>query len=322
MLTDSLLLIVGLFLLVAGGDGLVRGASALAFRLGISPLVVGLTVVAFGTSAPELSVNVAAAITDRGEISFANVVGSNIANVGLAVGLVALFRPIAIERAVIVREIPMMTLGTVATLVLACDVWLTGSDGPNSFSRADGLTLLLFFVIFLYYTVSEGLRQRSAAAGEPPVEGLLTFPRALVYVALGLGGLMLGGNLTVDSASSLALQLGLSQAFVGLTVVALGTSLPEIVTSLMGVLRGSDAIAVGNVVGSNIFNVLFVLGTTSSIRAVPVPAGGIWDLLVALAFALVLLPISFNPARRIGRKGGVLLVSGYVGFIAWRAIAG
>lgn len=319
MLTDLLLLAVGLALLVAGGDGLVRGASALAFRLGVSPLVVGLTVVAFGTSAPELSVNVAAALTDRGEISFANVMGSNIANIGLAIGLVAMLRGITIERAVIVREIPMMTLSTVAALVLASDPWLTGTAGPGGYSRADGVMLLLFFVIFVYYTTSEALRQRGGSEGEERDEKLLSIPRALFYFALGLGGLVLGGDLTVDAASSLALQLGLSQAFVGLTVVALGTSLPEIVTSLMGVLRGSDSIAIGNVVGSNIFNVLFVLGTTSTISDVPVPDGGTEDLLVALVFALALLPISFNPARRIGRAGGVFLVVGYVAFIAWRA---
>jgi cation:H+ antiporter len=319
VLTELLLLVAGLLLLVAGGDGLVRGASALAFRLGVSPLVVGLTVVAFGTSAPELAVNVTAALSDRGEISFANVMGSNIANVGLAIGLVAILRGIRIERAVIVREIPMMTLGTVAALVLASDARLAGGEGPGSYTRADGLMLLLFFAIFLYYTTNEALRQRGAAAGDGPDASLLSIPRALVYVALGLGALVLGGDLTVDSASSLALQLGFSQAFVGLTVVAVGTSLPEIVTSLMGVLRGSDAIAVGNVVGSNIFNVLFVLGTTATIRPVPVPEGGFGDLLAALGFALVLLPISFNPARRIGRAGGVLLIASYAAFIAWRA---
>jgi cation:H+ antiporter len=218
-----------------------------------------------------------------------------------------------------VREIPMMSLSTVAALVLASDAWLTDARGTAGFSRADGLMLLLFFVIFLYYTTNDALRQReTVAARQQPEASAISIPRALLYFLLGLGGLVLGGDLTVGSASALALQLGISQTLIGLTVVAVGTSLPEIVTSVMAVLRGADAIAVGNVVGSNIFNVLFVLGTSATLRAVPVPAFGTWDLLVALAFALVLLPLSFNPQRHIGRVGGLLLLGAYAAYIAWR----
>jgi cation:H+ antiporter len=318
VLTDLLLLGVGLLLLVAGGDGVVRGASALAYRCGVSPLIVGLTVVAFGTSAPELAVNIAAALGDRAEISFGNVLGSNIANIGLALGAMALLRPVAIQRPVIVREIPMMSLSTVAALVLASDAWLTDARGAGGFSRADGLMLLLFFVIFLYYTTNDALRQRESVSTQQPDASAISIPRALLYFLLGLGGLVLGGDVTVGSASALALELGISQTLIGLTVVAVGTSLPEIVTSVMAVLRGADAIAVGNVVGSNIFNVLFVLGTSATLRAVPVPAFGTWDLLVALAFALVLLPLSFNPQRHIGRVGGLLLLGAYAAYIAWR----
>jgi cation:H+ antiporter len=319
--SDLFLLAVGLLLLVVGGDGLVRGASALAFRMGVSPLVVGLTVVAFGTSAPELAVNLSAALKGSSEIAFGNVLGSNIANVGLVLGLSALLRPIAIERPVIVREIPMMSLSTVAALVLAADALLDGVGATARYSRGDGLTLLLFFGIFLYYTSNEALRQRGDRDGSALPEGLLSLPRAVLYCALGLAALVLGGNVTVGSASSLAAALGISQTLIGLTVVAVGTSLPELVTSLIGVLRGSHAIAVGNVVGSNIFNLLFVLGTTASVRAVSVPSGALWDLLVALAFALVLLPMSFNPRRHIDRRGGVVLLIAYAAYIAWRASA-
>lgn len=322
MLSELFLLAVGLLLLVAGGDGLVRGASALAFRMGVSPLVVGLTVVAFGTSAPELAVNLSAALKGASEISFGNVLGSNIANVGLVLGLSALLRPVAIQRPVIVREIPMMSLSTVAALVLAADALLDGPGATSRYSRGDGLTLLLFFGIFLYYTTHDALRQRENRDGSGTAEGQLSLPRAVLYCALGLAALVLGGNVTVGAASTLAAALGISQALIGLTVVAVGTSLPELVTSVMGVLRGSHAIAVGNVVGSNIFNLLFVLGTTASVRAVEVPSGGVWDLLVALAFALVLLPMSFNPQRQIGRPGGVLLLISYAAYIAWRASVG
>jgi cation:H+ antiporter len=322
VLTDLLLLGVGLLLLVAGGDGVVRGASALAYRCGVSPLIVGLTVVAFGTSAPELAVNLSAALKGSAEIAFGNVLGSNIANVGLVLGLSALLRPVAIQRPVIVREIPMMSLSTVAALVLAADALLDGAGASSRFSRGDGLTLLLFFGIFLYYTTNEALRQREGRDGSAPAEGQLSLPRAVFYCALGLTALVLGGNVTVASASALASALGVSQTLIGLTVVAVGTSLPELVTSLIGVLRGSHAIAVGNVVGSNIFNLLFVLGTTASVRAVGVPSGGLWDLLAALFFALVLLPMSFNPQRHIGRVGGVLLLIAYAAYILWRASEG
>lgn len=320
MTTDVLLLILGLVLLVGGGDALVRGASALAYRLGISPLIVGLTVVAFGTSAPELAVNVAGALSGKGELSFGNVMGSNIANIALVLGATALIRPIALQREVIVREVPMMSLAAMAALILSQDLSLGDARGDmgDSFSRADGFVFLLFFAIFLYYTVGDALRQRSGGRRDQEIAGL-SVPRAVTLTVFGLAALVVGGRLTVDSASSLALAMGISQAVVGLTVVAVGTSLPELVTSMIGVYRGETDMAVGNVVGSNIFNILFVLGTTSAIHEVPVPAGGTLDILVVLALSIGLLPLSFNADNKLMRKGGALLLVVYFGYLGWRA---
>ena len=322
MLSDVLFLVLGMGLLLGGGDSLVRGASALAHRLGISPLVVGLTVVAFGTSAPELAVNVAGALSGAGEISFGNVMGSNIANVALVIGAVAVLRPIGIERAVIVREIPMMTLAAIAAAVMGLDHLFDRGALGDRYSRADGVMFLLLFGVFLYYTCNDALRQRESAQGAPQTEGHMAIGLAVVWVVLGLVGLVLGGHWTVSSASSLALQLGVSQTVVGLTVVAVGTSLPELVTSLVGVLRGADSLAVGNVVGSNIFNLLFVLGTTSVIRPVPVPSLGAWDLGMVILVSVALLPLAFNRTRCVGRSGGLLLLAAYFGYMTWRSLQG
>jgi cation:H+ antiporter len=323
LLADLLLLLLGLVLLVGGGDALVRGASAMAYRLGISPLVVGLTVVAFGTSAPELAVNMAGALSGRGELSFGNVMGSNIANVGLVVGATALIRPLALHRAVIVREIPMMSLAALAALVMSLDRFLSGgaADTVDQFSRGDGLMFLLLFGVFLYYTINDALRQRSEMRAEEKALARMSLLRAVLLFVFGLAALVAGGQVTVDAASSIALALGMTEAVVGLTVVAVGTSLPELVTSMVGAFRGEQEIAVGNIVGSNIFNLLFVLGTTSTTRPLPVPARGTADVLMVIALSVILLPLSFNPERSIPRKGGVVLLLSYVGYLSWRALS-
>jgi cation:H+ antiporter len=351
--TDVLFLVVGLVLLVGGGDALVRGASALARHFGISPLVVGLTVVAFGTSAPELFVNVIAVFEGKGELSFGNVIGSNIANIGLVIGLTALVRPVAMPAAIITREIPMMTLASLVALALAFDVVLgetpmdflsqdgaalvgtptdvlsqTGGDvlvgtPRDFFSRADGIVLLLLFCVFIYYTVSDALRHRgeSLSAGQGGESRPLMPSVALTIV--GFAGLAGGGYLTVDGASGVASALGVSDAVIGKTIVAVGTSLPELVTSLLSVIRKETDLAVGNAVGSNIFNLLFVLGVTGTLRPVPVPSGGHLDLMIATALAALLLPLSINPTRHVSRWSGGLLFGIYAGFMlytGWRSL--
>ena len=319
MLIDILLLILGLSLLTGGGEMLVRGASALARSMGVSPLVVGLTVVAFGTSAPELSVNVAAALKGQSDISFGNIMGSSIANIGLIVGATALVRPLQIHTNVIVREIPMMLLASAATLVICMDRAM--GSGEDSFSQADGAVLLLFFAVFIYYTIQDALRQRGVPSQEES-SPKRSIPFDLLLIALGLGGLVLGGRVTVSSAEDIALAIGVSEVVIGLTVVAIGTSLPELVTALIATSRGQSDLAMGNVVGSNIFNLLFVLGITATIRPIAIPEGGGLDLAVMIVLAVALLPLSFNPKRSIGRTAGAVLLLLYFAYIAWRTVGG
>ncbi len=320
------LLALGIATLVAGGHFLVRGGSEVARRLGVSPLLVGLTVIAFGTSAPELAVNLAGSLSGRGDVSFGNVVGSNLANLGLILGVAALVRPLRIRSQLIAREIPLMLLGTVAFLVLALDGPLRG-EAPR-FDRSDGIVLVLFFTVFLYTTARTMLRQRASDAlliqTEERAQGpdLPPVGRSVSFVTLGLAGLIAGGELTVRNAAGFGLLIGLPPALVAFTVVAVGTSLPELVTSVIAARRGETEMAVGNVIGSNLFNVLFIMGTTSVIRPVPVPSGGITDILALVAASLLLFPLSLSDHGRIVRAEGAVLVLLWVLYTAWRLTLG
>jgi cation:H+ antiporter len=325
MVLNILELIFGVVLLVVGGDTLVRGSASLARYLGVTPLVIGLTVVAFGTSAPELAVNLSAALTDRGDISFGNIIGSNLANMGLIIGLTALLTPIAIQRTIVRREIPFMLLATAAVVAMAGDSYIDRYE-KSIISRSDGISLLLLFGIFMYYTITDALSQRNGDVYLHDLEEIADghtrrSPRLWVAALLtvgGLAGVIGGGYLTVEGASHIALAMGVSQTVVGLTVVAVGTSLPELTASLMAARRGHVDMAIGNVVGSNVFNVLFVLGTTAVVRPLDVPAGGYADLALVAVLSLALLPMARTDHRISRFEGGGLLLT-YVGYIAFRA---
>ncbi|QJA05641.1 calcium/sodium antiporter [Thermosulfurimonas marina] len=313
-----LLTLLGLAILLAGGDLLVRGAAGLSRRLGISPTVIGLTVVAFGTSAPELAVNVAAALR-AGEISFGNIVGSNLANIGLGIGLAALVRPLVIRSVVVRREIPMMLLATAAVLAAALDPWLTG--GPALYSRSEGLLFLLIFLVFIYYNLLEiFLNRKNGLAAQAAAEAprALPVPLALLFFFLGLAGLVGGSEITVRYAVLLSEGLGVPKAFIGFTLIALGTSLPEIATSLVAVYRGETDLLVGNIVGSNIFNFLFILGITACIRPVPVPAQGFSDLAATTFLSVGLLAAAFD--RRIKRYEGALFLVFYLTYLGYKVL--
>ena len=319
MALDIILLITGLAFLLGGGDVVVRGATGLARNLGVSPLAIGLTVVAFGTSAPELAVNAIAAWNGRGDISFGNIFGSNMANIGLIVGCTALIKAISIQRSFVSRELPMMLLATIAAAVMGMDELL--GRGPNIFSRGEGVVLLLLFFVFLFYTVGDFVRQR----GQDPAESLLeespvtgTLANAGL-TALGLLMLVGGAELSVDAAVEIARVLGVPEVIIGLTVLAIGTSLPELVASVMATMRGHVGLAIGNVVGSNIFNLLLVLGVTSLIRPFTLPDGGYMDLAVVLLLSFLLMFVSITSRRVIIRSEAVLLLLIYVGYIGWRA---
>ena len=295
MLGDVGIVVFGMVFLLGGGELLVRGATALARSLGVSPLAIGLTVVAFGTSAPELAVNIGAALSDSGTLAFGNIFGSNMANIGLIVGLTALITPLPIHNTVVTRELPMMVLGLAAAAAMAFDVEL--GETRDAFSRSDGLVLLLFFVVFLRYTLGDLLRQRSEGrAGDEALGGAIdpaeTESRGAVRDSLlslvGLVGLLIGARATVIGSVGLARALNVPEVVIGLTVVSIGTSLPELVAALAAVRRKQLDMAVGSVVGSNIFNTLLVAGVTSVVSPMPIPRGGHLDLMVTGVLSLIL----------------------------------
>lgn len=332
MTLDFLILIAGLLLLVFGGDVLVRGSVGLAKSFGISTLIVGLTVVAFGTSAPELAVNILAAIDGNGDLSFGNIIGSNIANVGLILGLTALLKPVAVHPSILKRDIPIMLLATGAVVAMCYDsAWTTAAPGAtpvvDQVDRGDGIILVMIFGMFLVMTIRSALRERK---GEDPVLAdkeaeIAEVGPPNVWIALlltlgGLVGVVLGGKFTVDGASAIARALEVSDVIIGLTIVAVGTSLPELATCVSAVRKGHTDIAVGNVVGSNIWNLLLILSVTSIVRAIVVPAGGYADLWMCAGLSAAMLPLAMRGERHIGRIAGLFLLIAYVAFIVWRTV--
>lgn len=310
-----ILILLGFIVLITGADLLVKGASSLARRMKISDMTIGLTVVAFGTSAPELSVNVLAAVRGTADIAIGNVLGSNIANVFLILGVASLIMPLKVTSEVVWRETPMNLLATVALFILANDILIDG-EYASFLSRSDGMILLSFFAVFLYYTISESLRSRGAEeiTGHP---GMGIF-KSLLWVVLGLAGLVLGGQWIVSGAVAISKAWGVSQSVIGLTVVAVGTSLPELATSAVAAYRGNADIAVGNVVGSNIFNLLFILGISALVHPLPMNVDSNRDIGVVLLAGLLLFLAMFTGARhKIDRWEGAVFLSFYIGYLVW-----
>ncbi len=323
MIIDVLLLLAGLVILIFGGESLVRGSVALAQRLGISPLIVGLTTVAFGTSTPELVISITAALDGSTSISFGNVIGSNITNIGLVLGITAIVRPIVVNSSIIIREIPMLLLCSSAALVLGLDSWF--GETEDHFSRGDGAMLLLLFTVFVYYTIKDVIEQKSSDKFLEDAQGSVSQDiqpswKIIGYIVLGLLGLTYGGNMVVGSAVTIAVSFGIKEVVIASTVLAIGTSLPELTICTMAALKGHNDLAIGNIIGSNIFNLLLVLGVTSAITPVTVPDKSWIDLVIMLGFTIAILPMAINHQKKITRGEGILLVCGFVGFIFWQTI--
>lgn len=314
-------IVAGLGMLIAGAEGLVRGAASLAARLRVSPLVIGLTVVAFGTSAPELTVNLIAAIQGSADIGIGNVVGSNIANILLILGISSLIVPLTVTHNTVWKEIPLALLGVVLLFIMGNDQLLDGT-GFNALTRTDGLALMSLFFIFVYYITGLARAERAAQADaveeeDEPVRQY-TMLSSIALTIGGLGGLVIGGRLLVDGAITLAEAAGLSEALIGLTVVAVGTSLPELATSAVAAFRGHADIAIGNVIGSNIFNVFWVLGLTSTILRLPFNPATNVDILASVAATALLFGLMFVGKRRqLERWQGAILVLLYAGYIVY-----
>ncbi len=310
------IVVLGLVLLIGGGAAMVHGASQAAIKLGWSPMLIGLTIVGFGTSAPELIVSLVAAAQGMSEIVFGNVIGSNICNIGLVLGLAALLSPLEIHGQLVRRELPLLLLGSAAILFMALDEFLF-SVAPR-INAIESIILLLLFAGFLYLSaISLRDTRRSECGLRSDIEHshIMSSEAPSKYwwltLAAGFALLFIGGKVTVDGSVALAELLGVSSAIIGLFVVAVGTSLPELVTSAVAAMRGESDLAVGNVVGSNIFNGLFVLPASGLISNIDVPVGGVVDVLVSMAFAILLVSVFYLCKARINRVMGVMFLLCY-----------
>lgn len=321
ILMDILFLVGGLLLILLGANGLTDGAASVAKRFHIPSIVIGLTIVAFGTSAPELTVSISSALKGSADIAIGNVVGSNTFNTLMIVGCTALFAPIAITRNTLKREIPLCILSSFVLLICANDVFLDGG-GENILSITDGLLLLCFFAIFLSYTFA--IAKRDGSMKEPLQEEdeirLLPAWKSTLYILGGLAGLIIGGNFFVDGASGIARGLGVSESIIGLTLVAGGTSLPELATSIVAALKTlkkNPEIAIGNVIGSNLFNIFFVLGCSASITPLRLTGITNFDLWVLVGASLLLWLFGvFFGKRIITRLEGSILILCYIAYTA------
>ena len=304
MLIELVLLVVGFVMLIKGADIFVEGAAGIAAKFGIPQLVIGLTIVAMGTSAPEAAVSIAAALKGTADITIGNVVGSNIMNILVILGVTSVIVAIAVQASTVRYEIPFVILVSIILLVMGA---LDGKIG-----RVDGAVLWLLFVVYFVYLF---LMAKHGTAEDEEITDAPVW-KLLLFVIIGIVLIVVGADVSVDAASEIARVIGLSERFIGLTIVAFGTSLPELCTSVVAAKKGKADLAIGNIVGSNIFNILFVVGTTALIIPVPFNPAFVIDTTVAIA-AAVLLWICVVKNRRLTRPGGVAMLAGYVGYFAY-----
>ncbi len=320
MFIEILFFIIGLALLIKGADWLIDHSAHLARTMGISPLIIGLTVVAFGTSLPEMIVSTFAAVKGAADLSIGNIVGSNIANIGLILGVSALIRVLPIRLSTLIYEMPFLLVSAFLLMLLSNDQNLFLKES-FTLSRIDGLILLGMFGLFLWYVIKNAREQQQEAAVKKEYDQKYGEKHQLwkdiLFIGLGLTALIVGGKVAVDNAVKIALGLGISEAFIGLTIVAIGTSLPELMTSLVAAYKKQADIAVGNIVGSSIFNILLVLGVSSVIAPLTVnPTLLFVDMVVMVLFSISLLAF-VTTGRKISRTEGAVLLLGYVAYIGY-----
>lgn len=300
MLLNIILLVVGFIVLIKGADFFVDGASGIAGNFKVSKMLIGLTIVSFGTSAPEFAVSVKSILSGNGDIVLGNVIGSNIINILLILGVSALFHSLNVKNNTVKKELPITMLITFAFASLMADS-IFDKGIVNTFTRLDGFVLLLFFLVFIYYLISMA---RNKIEDEKDEE-LLSMKKAIIFTIVGLVGIVLGSNFVVDSASAIAKALGVSERLISLTIIALGTSLPELVTSVTATRKGEYDIAIGNVVGSNIFNIGMVIGLPITIfGGIGAVAFSYIDIIVMIISAILLFMFSFNDYK-ISKKEGI-----------------
>lgn len=318
MFINILILIAGFALLIKSADILVDGSSSLAKKFGISSIVIGLTIVAFGTSAPELVINIISSAQGATEIAIGNILGSNIANTLLILGVAAVITNLRAKKNTTWKEIPFSLLAVVILALVANDALIDGAT-DSVLSRIDGLVLLSFFIIFLYYTF--GIAKIQEEEKTPSVKTYRNWVSALMIIG-GLAGLTIGGKLVVDHAVQIASSFGVSESLIGLTIVALGSSLPELVTAAVAAYKNQVDIAIGNVIGSNIFNIFWILGLSATIRPLPFTPALNFDVIITLATTLILFAFMLGGERHIlKRKHGLIFIAMYflyIGFLIYR----
>ena len=306
IIIQVVLLIVGFVFLIKGSDFFVDGASSIASILRVPTIIVGLTIVAFGTSAPEAAVSITSSLTGNNALAVSNVIGSNLFNMLMVIGIAALLGDLLMEKSVLNKDLPFLVGITILFAIFIFIGW--------NITNIEGIILLVILIAYIIYLILNAKKSSESTIVEKPK---LSLPKSIIFMIVGLAGIVLGGDLVVDSASAIALALGMSETLVGLTIVAIGTSLPELVTSLTALKKGENQMVIGNVIGSNIFNILFVLGASSAISAIPLSPSLLTDVLFMLAVT-VLCFIFGKTQEKYDKKEGVILV---VLFIAYMAFA-
>ncbi len=314
-----LIILAGFLFLIKGADWLVDGASAIAKKFNVPDLVIGLTIVAFGTSAPELLVNITASLQNNTDIAIGNILGSNIVNIFLILGVASVIFPLTVAKNTIWKEIPLSLLAAGLAGIMVNDR-IIDNGNFSGLTRIDGLVFLSFFLVFLYYTY--GASKNGNGNGNQNGKSIMNLKKSSSLVMIGLVFLMIGGKLVVDGATSLALAFGVSEFLIGLTIVAIGTSLPELVTSAIAAYKKNADIAVGNIVGSNIFNIFFILGISATINPLPFKESGNIDIIVTVAASLLLFVAMFIGKKHMLKRwqGGffIAIYALYITFLVMR----
>ncbi len=305
IIIQVVLLLVGFVFLIKGSDFFVDGASSIASILKVPTIIVGLTIVALGTSAPEAAVSITSSLTGSNAMAVSNVIGSNLFNMLMVIGIAALMSNLLMEKSVLEKDLPFL-VGI--TILFAIFIFIGGD-----ISNIEGIILLVIMIAYIAYLIRDSKKSKESAVVEKPK---FTLPKSIVFIIIGLAGIILGGDLVVDSASAIAMALGMSETLVGLTIVAIGTSLPELVTSITALKKGENQLVIGNVIGSNIFNILFVLGASSAISAIPISQGMLTD--VVFMIAVTILCFIFGKTQeKYDKKEGVILIALFIAYMAF-----
>ncbi|WP_170074514.1 calcium/sodium antiporter [Paraclostridium dentum] len=316
-------LLFGFLLLVKGADYFVDGSSSIARSLRIPSLLIGLTIVAFGTSAPEAAVSVTASIEGQNGIALGNIIGSNIFNLLCVVGMSAFIKPLSVKKSILLKEFPFLILSSVLLLIL-CNDFVFQNSQNSILSLSDGLVFLMFFGIFIYYLVEVSINSRNKNRSLITntnielsnddltyTESNISLSKSIVLSIIGILGIIIGGKLVVDCSSNIALSFGVSQKMIGLTIVSIGTSLPEFITSVVAASKGESDIALGNVIGSNIFNILFILGVSSLITPISVDPSLFLDILIMIVVTIVAYIFAIRK-KDISKFEGIVLIGSYI----------